>query len=508
MKTPTLTLSMIVKNEEKYLEGCLDSVKNVVDEIVIVDTGSTDKTLEIAEKFNAKIFHFDWIDDFSAARNFALSKSNGDWILYLDADERLNPASIEELKSVISTNNYTGVNCIITNLDDYSGNVKKMSYIRLFSKKEGIKFYGKAHEQINASLLQNNYKIIESNIEIIHEGYNLPRLKLKEKATRNLPLLLEEYKLSKDSYYAYQLGNTYQLLDNETEAVKFYEIALKDKRLKNEYKVIALLNLADSSRRKGDLLKAKEYIGLGITYDKTNVILNLVASQIYSGLNLTKEAVNFCKTALIENSNYSKNSNRSKVLTIQVKDEKIIYQGILLTFSSGDKHNLEYFLNKFKILKNKTEEAELIKLLINDSLTHEYVETLMKLINKDNMECYLALINNSKNTNIKLDILTSIYDSFKNKTRYLVTFGSALVEANFLEEGARILEESLDKEDKDPAAVFYLASIYLRLKKIIKLNTLVAKAEKLFSSNKLVMEKIKLLKSKLHPFLNEPISAN
>ncbi|WP_337872164.1 glycosyltransferase family 2 protein, partial [Ignavibacterium sp.] len=81
-----ITLSMIVKNEERYLEDCLNSVKNVFDEIIIVDTGSTDNTLKIAEKFNAKVFHFDWINDFSAARNFALSKSTGEWILYLDAD--------------------------------------------------------------------------------------------------------------------------------------------------------------------------------------------------------------------------------------------------------------------------------------------------------------------------------------------------------------------------------------------------------------------------------------
>ena len=95
-----LTLSMIVKNEEKYLEGCLESVKNVADEIVIVDTGSEDSTLDIAERYGAKIYHFEWIDDFSAARNFALSKSTGDWILYLDADERLSKDSVEEVKSI------------------------------------------------------------------------------------------------------------------------------------------------------------------------------------------------------------------------------------------------------------------------------------------------------------------------------------------------------------------------------------------------------------------------
>ncbi len=89
-----LTLSMIVKNEEKYLEDCLKSVRGVADEIVIVDTGSTDHTIEIAQEYNAKLFHYTWINDFSAARNYALEKSTGDWVLYLDADERLSKSSL------------------------------------------------------------------------------------------------------------------------------------------------------------------------------------------------------------------------------------------------------------------------------------------------------------------------------------------------------------------------------------------------------------------------------
>lgn len=73
----SISLSMIVKNEGKHLYDCLNSVNDVVDEIVIVDTGSTDNTLEIAKSFNAKIFYFDWNDDFSAARNFSLSNCTG-----------------------------------------------------------------------------------------------------------------------------------------------------------------------------------------------------------------------------------------------------------------------------------------------------------------------------------------------------------------------------------------------------------------------------------------------
>ncbi len=120
---PRLTLSMIVKNEEKYLRDCLESVKDIADDIVIVDTGSTDYTKEIAKEFNAKVFHFDWINDFSAARNYALKKSEGDWILYLDADERLDKDSLEELKNIIKTNLKIGYYCTVKSFDDNNGRI-------------------------------------------------------------------------------------------------------------------------------------------------------------------------------------------------------------------------------------------------------------------------------------------------------------------------------------------------------------------------------------------------
>src|SRR5208282_3153424 len=84
---PKLSLAMIVKNESRCLARCLQSVKGIADEIVIADTGSTDDTIKIAREFGAKISNFDWVDDFAAARNFAINQTTGGWILVLDADE-------------------------------------------------------------------------------------------------------------------------------------------------------------------------------------------------------------------------------------------------------------------------------------------------------------------------------------------------------------------------------------------------------------------------------------
>ncbi|MBI2656740.1 glycosyltransferase family 2 protein, partial [Candidatus Woesearchaeota archaeon] len=102
MQNPTISLCMIAKNEEKFLEQCLNSVKDIVDEIIIVDTGSTDKTKDIAKKFNAKVYDFKWIDDFSAARNESIKHAAKDWILVLDADEILDEEGRKAIRELVN----------------------------------------------------------------------------------------------------------------------------------------------------------------------------------------------------------------------------------------------------------------------------------------------------------------------------------------------------------------------------------------------------------------------
>lgn len=101
----TISLCMIVKNEESVLETCLSSVKNIVDEIIIVDTGSTDNTKSIAKKFNTKFYDFEWCNDFAKARNYSFSHATKDYILWLDADDILPEKDVEKLKNLKCTLN-------------------------------------------------------------------------------------------------------------------------------------------------------------------------------------------------------------------------------------------------------------------------------------------------------------------------------------------------------------------------------------------------------------------
>ena len=104
-KLPEISLCMIVKDAEQYLKKSIDSVKDLVSEIIVVDTGSSDGSVEIAEKSGAKIYKFKWNDDFSAARNFSISKAKGEWILILDSDESISKQNLNKLKNLDFINN-------------------------------------------------------------------------------------------------------------------------------------------------------------------------------------------------------------------------------------------------------------------------------------------------------------------------------------------------------------------------------------------------------------------
>ena len=107
---------MIVKNEEKNIEKALSWGKGVVSEQIVVDTGSTDRTVELAEKMGAKVYHFEWIDDFSAAKNFAISKAKYEWIALLDADEYFSEEDAKKLLFYIRQLNDSKYDIIATNL--------------------------------------------------------------------------------------------------------------------------------------------------------------------------------------------------------------------------------------------------------------------------------------------------------------------------------------------------------------------------------------------------------
>lgn len=261
---PTLSLCMIVKNEEQFLEPCLNSVNGLVDEIIIVDTGSTDKTKEIAAKFTDKIFDFEWCDDFSAARNASLKYATGNWILILDADEVIAKEDHAKIKTLFNNPDADGYILLQRNYfksfealqygsfgklevveagqsdskfisskgdcyQESSGTVGWMPIpiVRLFKNNPLAAFSGVVHEDVSPTL----HQIASSDVPIHH--YGKLNLEVWKKKWELYEKLGEKKAQKSNDYYAYfELGRQY--LENRKIA-QAQEMLVRSIKLNNNF---------------------------------------------------------------------------------------------------------------------------------------------------------------------------------------------------------------------------------------------------------------------------------
>lgn len=224
---PTLAVCMIVKDEEEFLEGALASVAEIADQIVVVDTGSTDRTVEIARAAGATVGHFEWIGDFAAARNASLERATTDWILSLDADERLTPASRSTVRAVLEEfhgdpvprvvcvriDNFTREGVFIG--DGFSG--------RLFQNRPDLRFEGRVHEAIAPGRpdVATDYRL---DVVFDHYGADPAVMAAKAKDDRNIALLEERLAEAPDELLTwFYLGSQHWMAARRREALDAFE---------------------------------------------------------------------------------------------------------------------------------------------------------------------------------------------------------------------------------------------------------------------------------------------
>ncbi len=210
----TIGLVMIVKNESRSLEKCLSLAQKLVDEIYITDTGSTDNTVEIAEKFHAHISKYEWNNDFAAARNYALEQSTCDWNLILDADEYLISGSKKDLLTFIERGSCVGAIQLNNSYKEANGEISQSCLCITRFIPKGTRFEGRMHEQVVSSL-----PITLLSLVFEHDGYML-----EGKGERNLQVLLEELKDNpKDPYILYQAARTLWIMKDHARADQYFE---------------------------------------------------------------------------------------------------------------------------------------------------------------------------------------------------------------------------------------------------------------------------------------------
>ena len=296
---------MITKNEEKFLENCINSVKGIVDEIIVVDTGSTDKTKEIAKKFGAKIFDFKWIDDFSAARNESIRYATKDWILMLDADEVIEKEDLKKIKDAIENaegivgfaleqrsyinNFFEGAvknNSDFESVKDYPFYISNF-LVRLFRNKTGLYFRHKVHELIEDSIEEKGLKYRKLDIVLHHFGSLKDEKLVSERVNQYSKIILKQLEEEpENARYNYQAARMHLGRNDFGNALKYFE---KTAKINPNYKLV-FSEIAKICLQMNDKNRAIEYFKKSIKYNPDNPSPANNLAVVYMSIGKFKQA--------------------------------------------------------------------------------------------------------------------------------------------------------------------------------------------------------------------------
>lgn len=250
-----LSLCMMTKNEERNLPRCLESVRGLADELIVVDTGSTDATHRIAAAFGAKVIPFDFaVVDFAAARNCAMAHARGRWILVLDGDETLDRASMPIIETLVALDENAGYFLERHNHSSDSEKSPKDYVVRLFPNRPNYRYRGRVHETIDASILAGGGRLHKTGIRIDHT-FSCDREDRRRKNRWYIEILMEEIAANPNDYSRLDfLAAEYHQLEMFREAAEIAERIARVKPLDpRAHLFVGLYHLLDQA----DLLKAR-----------------------------------------------------------------------------------------------------------------------------------------------------------------------------------------------------------------------------------------------------------
>lgn len=235
--SPKLSLCMIVKNEAAHLGECLEAVRPAVDEIVVVDTGSVDGTQAVARRHQARVVEVSWQDDFSAARNESLRQAAHEYILWLDADDRVEPDELAKLSRLKAGFPLSGTQAYFTTVRSElpNGEYSLCKQLRIFPKRADVIFENRVHEQILGRVLKAGIQTRDSGIVIRHLGYAAAD-SLAGKALRNARILEQELAENPENpLLHYDLANALGGLQQQERALEHLDYILRDRTIKQAY---------------------------------------------------------------------------------------------------------------------------------------------------------------------------------------------------------------------------------------------------------------------------------
>lgn len=294
-RTVTVSLCMIVRDEEKNLARCLESARAAVDEIIVVDTGSLDATPDIARNYGAKVISLPWAGDFAQARNESLRLAAGDWILVLDADEELPPATVRGLRELCTAPNVEAWIFTIVSPVSLTEDAPRTRHpgLRLFRNRPVYRFEGRIHEQVKPSILRADPGAVirHTELEIMHYGYAGGRDGRRQKTRRNIAILREILAESPgDAFANYNLGTSYYVLGDLEAARRHYEAALPNLDPRAGFAPALYRNLGVCLADTGEYAAALKTADRGLAFFPDYPDLYFLKGQIFWDLGMLAQA--------------------------------------------------------------------------------------------------------------------------------------------------------------------------------------------------------------------------
>ncbi|WP_053956181.1 TPR domain-containing glycosyltransferase [Inediibacterium massiliense] len=279
-----LSLCMIVKNEEKNIGRCLNSVAEIVNEMIVVDTGSTDDTVKIAKEYGADVFYFPWNDNFSDARNFSLQKAKGDWILIMDADDELEKKDKYKIAPLLDGKE---IDFYIFETLSYVGNtigedmVSNLN-IRIIRNHKGYRYEGAIHEQLKSregDISKEKVKI--EKVQIYHYGYLKEETNEKNKIERNIRILERVLENKEDDFHIFNMANEYLRMKEYEKAYELYSKIYNHFDPSKAFSPKLLLRMIVLLQQMGKNEKALQAIEEGLRYYPKFTDLEYIRGNIF-----------------------------------------------------------------------------------------------------------------------------------------------------------------------------------------------------------------------------------
>ena len=480
-----LSVAMIVKNEEKNMERCLQALRKldgkIKYEIIVVDTGSTDKTIDISKKYAHRIYEHKWNGNFADMRNISIKYCTGKWILILDADEVLeNPDRLVEFITSNEGKKYNAAEIIIKNLlDADSNNYISANLFRLFKRNKEFYYVGRVHEQPRVLEPYTN-----SRVSVLHYGYSREDYEvMKYKYERNKALLEEDLKNGVEPIYTrFQLAQTYSMANETMKALdvikEAYELDKKrtdGKRNVNVYHFYSreLVNIANYK-------KAIEVANEGLENCKSSLDFYFVLATCYKKLKQYDKAE--------ENFRIYFDMHEKKEKGILVHEDEKKYGSLvdysfarydemvinyISCFYENEKYDdviLEYEKLESEKIKKSVESVYIYSLIVKNQFdkVHSFYDKKLEDSDIDNIICVLERVEADKASFDVKDNITKLYGIDKRIDYYLKCI---------------YLEEKINVSDIDLKINEYYAWKAKMLRNILPYNTNIIEEIKKCDSN-------------------------